>query len=95
MDHWAEGAELHFLYGDERSAILSREAIRENYEHMFEESEAPHLEIRVDGFERSGDVAHEWGSFTMGESAGCYVILRRGADDWKISREWIVEPCDH
>ena len=45
--------------------------------------------------DRVGDIAHEWGSFRIGDSTGCYVILRRAVDSWKIHREWIVEPCEH
>jgi hypothetical protein len=77
------------------AATVSRDEIRENYEHMFEEDHIPILKIRVDGFDQSGDIAHEWGSFKIGNSVGCYVLLRRAIDNWKIHREWIVEPCGH
>jgi ketosteroid isomerase-like protein len=95
MAHWSADALLYFQSGDAEAATVSRDEIRENYEHMFEEDHIPILKIRVDGFDQSGDIAHEWGSFKIGNSVGCYVLLRRAIDNWKIHREWIVEPCGH
>ena len=95
MAHWSDDAVMYFQSGEEETAVVSRDEIRENYEHMFDEEHVPTLEIRVDGIDRSGDVAHEWGSFKIGDSTGCYVLVRRAIDDWKIYREWIVEPCGH
>lgn len=94
MAHWSDDALMYFQHGDAKATVVSRDDIRENYEHMFEEEDAPTLEIHVDGSDRVGDIAHEWGSFTMGDSTGCYVLFRRAIDDWKIHREWIVEPCE-
>ncbi len=95
MGHWSEDALLFFLTGEEEPSVVTREEIRDNYEHMFAGDHAPRLTIRVEGTELLGEIAHEWGSFEFGESNGCYVIVRRKADDWKIYREWIVEPCGH
>ena len=95
MAHWSDDALMYFQSGDAEAAIVSRDQIRENYEHMFQDDHVPTLEIRVDGFDRVGDIAHEWGSFTIGESTGCYVLVRRAVDGWKVHREWIVEPCGH
>ncbi len=95
MVHWSDDALMYYQSGDAEAAVVSRDEIRENYEHMFEEEPVPTLEIRVDGLDRIGDIAHEWGSFKIGSSTGCYVLLRRAVDDWKIHREWIVEPCGH
>lgn len=93
MAHWSEGAVLYIQSGGSDAVAISRAEIRANYERLFESSDAPKLEIRVDRIEQVGDSAHEWGSFKMGESVGCYVIFRRAIDDWKIYREWIVDPC--
>ena len=95
MTHWSDDAVMYFQSGDEETAVVSRDEIRENYKHMFDEEHVPTLEIRVDGTDRTGDIAHEWGSFKIGDSAGCYVLVRRAIDNWKIHREWIVEPCGH
>ena len=95
MAHWSDDALMYFQIGDASAAVVSRDEIRQNYEHMFEDKHAPKLEIRVDGSDRIGDIAHEWGAFTIGDSIGCYVVLRRAIDDWKIYREWVVEPCGH
>lgn len=94
MAHWSEDAVLHIQSGDNKSAMVSREDIRKNYEALFQEERVRTLEIRVDGQDRVGDTAYEWGAFTIGDSTGCFVLLRRAADDWRIYREWIVGPCD-
>ena len=93
MSHWSEDAVLYIQSGSGGATVVSRTEIQENYEEMFAEKRPPELRIRVDGTERSGDVLHEWGSFAIGESTGCYVLLRRSVDDWKIHREWVVQPC--
>lgn len=93
MAHWSEDAELIFLTGSEVAAVATRDDIRQNYVAMFAEDNPPRLDIQVDGTERSGDVVHEWGLFTIGESTGCFVVVRRKSDGWEISREWIFQPC--
>lgn len=94
MAHWSEDAVLYFQSRDEKASMVSREDIRKNYENLFQEEQVPTLKIRVDGLDRVGDTAYEWGEFTIGDSAGCYVLLRRAADSWRIYREWIVDPCE-
>lgn len=95
MAHWSDDALLYFMSGDEVSTVVPRDAIQENYEHMFSDEHAPTMQIRVDGTERFDDIIHEWGSYKIGESTGCYVLMRRAVDGWKIHREWLVEPCKH
>lgn len=92
MAHFSEDAIL-ILHSEVETAEVSRDEIRANYEKLFQEETAPNLEIRVEGIEGGRGIAHEWGSFKVGDSAGCYVLVRRGIDNWKIYREWIVQPC--
>jgi len=76
-----------------RACVIEIRA-RRRAQHLllfFDDQSVPRLDIRVDGFDRIGDIAYEWGSFRIGESTGCYVRLRRDVDDWKIYREWIAE----
>lgn len=93
MAHWSNDTLLYIQAGSGGTEIVSREDIRRNYARMFEDVDAPPLAIHVAGTEVTGSVAHEWGTFSLGDSIGCYVLLRRSVDDWKIFREWIVEPC--
>lgn len=92
MSHWSDDAQLLFIRGRD-SGALSREQIQESYQRLFEEEGSPRLNIVVGGTEVDAGEAREWGLFYLGRSAGCYVLIRRASDDWKIYREWIVEPC--
>ncbi len=56
MAHWSDGAFMYFQSGDAEAVVVSREEIRENYEHMFEEGHGPSLTIRVDGSDRVGGI---------------------------------------
>ena len=93
MAHWSEDALLYFQAGGQALFGSSPDQIRKNYEQLFKEENLPPFSIQVQGMEILGEIAHEWGTFRFGETNGCYLIVRRAVDDWKIYREWIVEPC--
>ena len=94
VSFWSEDAELIFLPGNDDHAISGRQSLRDFYEHVFESGRNETMVIVVAGFERVGDEVREWGSYKIGtDVSGCYVILRRKSDEWRIYREWLVEPC--
>ena len=94
LSFWSEGAELIFLPGGEDHAVSGQHELRRFYEEAFSSDHHDTMAITVSGAEMEGGLIREWGSYKIGsEVSGCYVILRRKSDGWKIYREWLVEPC--
>ena len=94
LSFWSNDAELVFLPGGEGHTISGHAGLRSFYEEVFSSDHHETLSITVTGMEVEGDLIREWGSYEIGsEVKGCYVILRRKSDDWKVYREWLVEPC--
>ena len=94
VSFWSADAELVFLPGGEGHTISGHLGLRRFYEEVFSSDHHETMAIAVSGVEMEGDLIRECGMYEIGsEVRGCYVILRRKSDGWKVYREWLVEPC--
>ncbi len=94
LSYWSDDAELVFLPGGDGQTISGHAGLRHFYEEVFSSDHHETMTITVTDVEVEGDLIREWGAYEIGsEVRGCYVIVRRRSDGWKVYREWLVEPC--